>query len=39
MKDLTFKLATENLKELRKTKKIKKLGQNNSRWFFWKNLR
>ena len=39
MKDSTFKLATENLKELRKTKKIKKLGQNNSRWFFWKNLR
>ncbi|MBT4165461.1 DNA alkylation repair protein [archaeon] len=39
MPETTFKLATENLKELRKTKKIKKLGKNNGRWFFWKNIR
>ena len=40
MSDRTFNIATENLKELRKIRKIKKLGNNNqSGWFFWKNIR
>ena len=40
IKNQTFKIATENLKELRKIRKIKKLGNNNqSGWFFWKNIR
>ena len=39
LKDSTFKIATEKIKELRKIKKIKKLGQQNNRWFFWKNIR
>lgn len=39
MRDETFKIATENLKELRKIKKIKRLESGGSGWFFWKNLR
>jgi len=39
MSDRIFNIATENLKELRKIRRLKKLKDDNSRWFFWRNIR